>query len=608
MIKICKYCGKEFEGTGTSLYCPGPHFSVCEICGKEFEIDVRNPKRCCSRKCSSELRKRTIISEHKICEICGEYFYPESNTQRYCKNEHYRSCPVCREPVLIKNASEPPRTCSTECANKLRESTCIDNFGTKIASQSEFVKSRLREAYINSKDKREKTCISRWGVHNPSMSNEVKHKISNSILSSECRTKTKATMNDRYGADYAMQNKHLRQKQSRNIKNRSSLEIRLHNFLNQYNIDHIVEHSIKKDNNIHSFDVYLPKYKILIDCDGTYYHSYLSDPDGIRVRDDYDDVRLSLIPDDHIFILIVESDFERGLNNIKRTIENIDSNIFDYDSEIFKWCRSIEFPYPKYSEDRLNKEWTRLKNLNIDKYNPFNKIGISILNHFHKSIWDCKVGNCLSPKSAWYDDNKLKKVIANRLIYQNDVDPSKILQGFSISKIAPKVSIFNPVTAKYLIQKYLSDSQNIVDPFSGFSGRMLGVVASGKHYIGSDIRQNAVNESNEIISFLNISDASKVTQSDILSRSINTSGDALFTCPPYGMKETYLDNQSNLTCDDWIDICLSKYDCEKYLFVVDNTTKYAQNIVEDLPVASHFRNNSEYVILINNNNYEKINL
>lgn len=86
-------------------------------------------------------------------------------------------------------------------------------------------------------------------------------------------------------------------------------------------------------------------------------------------RDDYDDVRVSLIPEDFIYIIIVESDFERGMNRLLKTIRSIDSDTFNYDSEIFQWCRNIGFPYPNYSERRMNSDWNKLCSYDISKYN-----------------------------------------------------------------------------------------------------------------------------------------------------------------------------------------------------------------------------------------------
>ena len=76
--------------------------------------------------------------------------------------------------------------------------------------------------------------------------------------------------------------------------------------------------------------------------------------------------------------------------------------------------------------------------------------------------------------------------------------------------------------------------------------------------------------------------------------------ESLFTCPPYGGKEHWNKDNDEIekTCDEWIELCLNKYKCKKYLFVVDETEKYKNYIVETIENKSHFGSNFEYVILI----------
>lgn len=203
----------------------------------------------------------------------------------------------------------------------------------------------------------------------------------------------------------------------------------------------------------------------------------------------------------------------------------------------------------------------------------------------------------MSPYDAWYDDEKLKKVIENRLIYVNNVDPHKILRGFNISKIAPRVSKFNPVLAKYIIQKYLNEYSEIFDPFSGYSGRLLGAASTlNKRYIGQDLNENVVNESKQIIDFLSINDRCTVENKDVLKSSGQYQ--CLLTCPPYGKKEIYNNESVFKTCDGWIDECLSRFRCNKYAFVVDKTDKYKNNIVEEINHTSHFNKTKEYIIVV----------
>lgn len=268
-----------------------------------------------------------------------------------------------------------------------------------------------------------------------------------------------------------------------------------------------------------------------------------------------------------------------------------------YDVDIQKFVNSLprEFPYPEYPNKRLLEDYNHLCTY---EYKPNQKLGIYILNQFHKSIWKAHREKLPSPFEAWQDKDLLEKCVRNRFIYCKNLTPHNILTGFSVTKMAPRVSLFHPALGRHLIQKYLNDYQTIFDPFSGFSGRLLSTCSLNKAYIGQDINIDHVEESNQIIDFLQLKNA-KVTQQDILADTEKTY-DCLFTCPPYGGKEHWniLNDTVEKSCDEWIDVCLSKYKCDKYLFVVDTTEKYKDNIVEIIENKSHLTNSREYVILL----------
>ena len=122
--------------------------------------------------------------------------------------------------------------------------------------------------------------------------------------------------------------------------------------------------------------------------------------------------------------------------------------------------------------------------------------------------------------------------------------------------------------------------------------------------MANPLRQNLhrlnLRRSNDIINFFNF-DACAVIQKDILKSSGKY--ECLFTCPPYGGKEHWniQENEIEKSCDEWIDECLKRFDCSTYLFVVDETEKYKNYIVENLTNRSHFGLNNEYVILIDKN-------
>lgn len=137
--KTCLECGKEFTPTsGGQKYCKGPHFATCVICGNLFEVNPVQPRKTCSPKCKSELRKRSIKQVKHRCEIYGKIFYSSSNTSKYCEGPHYSPCPICGNPVEFHSLSDPTSCCSVKCSKELRRRTSSATYGTSERSKKEY--------------------------------------------------------------------------------------------------------------------------------------------------------------------------------------------------------------------------------------------------------------------------------------------------------------------------------------------------------------------------------------------------------------------------------------------------------------------------------------
>lgn len=222
---------------------------------------------------------------------------------------------------------------------------------------------------------------------------------------------------------------------------------------------------------------------------------------------------------------------------------------------------------------------------------------MSIIRHFHKSIWSSHKEGYISPQEAWNNKNLVLKSALNRLKYKNTCTPKDVIAGFTIAKIAPRVSLFKVSLMKELVETYAKEYNLVVDPFSGFSGRMLGAVKCNKYYIGRDINEQHIQESREIAKYKNINVILEIE--DILKAPIRQyDSSVLVTCPPYGSKEIWGQETEFKSCDEWIDICLEKYKCDKYIFIVDETLKYKNNIVKTIENKSHLNTNFEYVVLL----------
>lgn len=378
----------------------------------------------------------------------------------------------------------------------------------------------------------------------------------------------------------------------------SKLEKRCEEFLKNNNLIYSREYLCSNELYKHSFDfaVYMnDELVMLIDCDGMYYHGYYSDTDGYHVNSYSDDYRSQLVPYGVKFLVIVEGHEEAGY---KELLSLLSIDYDEYIQSIYNWCRDVGFPYPAYSEDVLSTSWQSLNKSDVvNRFSPRSRFGEKLILHFHPSIWEGSKSGKPSPVEAWNNDELLLKAIKNRIIYKgNSLDPSRVLSGLWVSGIAPRVSIFNPNLAKYLVEKYLKTYDTVFDPCSGFSGRMLGVTSLGKNYIGQDINITTILESNKLIQFLNIGESVQLNNVDSLKESGKY--DCLFTCPPYGNKERWKDSSNYLSTDEWITCILNNYDCKSYLFVVDDTRLYKDYIVEEISNRSHFGSNTEYVLLI----------
>lgn len=50
------------------------------------------------------------MKEMRRCKECGKMFVPKGREQ-YCPDTHYRPCPVCGKPVIVKYYNDPARRC-----------------------------------------------------------------------------------------------------------------------------------------------------------------------------------------------------------------------------------------------------------------------------------------------------------------------------------------------------------------------------------------------------------------------------------------------------------------------------------------------------------------
>ena len=609
----------------------------CPICGKPSRF--RNYSQGCYVCCSNECKK---ILDKNNCKANAEKMKLPENQKR--KLEKIRQ--TCIERYGVDNPQK-----SKEIREKTKQ-TCLEKYGTenpggvnfegrkakwiekygydnpaKVPEIREKISKANKETFNPSSSTWERihrTNIERYGVENPMKSKEIKNKLKSSFIDKfgvdnpskleEFREKRRKTTLDRYGVEYPIQNKEIKERirqtnlerygieypaQNPDIKKKifshkdmTIPEKKMDEFLSSRGFEYEYEYECNRKN----FDFAIfnnGELIILVEIDGEYVHGLKNDPDGHLVGGFNDEERFSKVPEGVKFIVVDSMRIEEAFAEILRVFN------IDYEEWIQEIINSLpyEFPFYEYNEKRMRDDYKRL--CNNSEYKPGARLADSTIKTFHKSIYYARVGNNPSPYEAWYDPELVDRCVRNRFIYSCSLSSNAILNGFNVCKIAPKVSVFSASLAKYIVDYFIDESNvkynTIFDPFSGFSGRLLGVCSSGKKYIGQDINQTHVDESNAIIQFHNLN--AEVTCKDIFES--NGKYECLFTCPPYNLKETWNNNnQADLSCDEWIDACLERFECNKYIFVVDKTEKYKDNIVWEISNKSHFSKNKEYVVLL----------
>lgn len=289
-----------------------------------------------------------------------------------------------------------------------------------------------------------------------------------------------------------------------------------------------------------------------------------------------------------------------------------------YADREWEYIQTIDFPKTReheIKEKSLFNEWNSLCKNDLNW-----KTRSSLVTYFNPSIVYSNKGNKLSPVEYWEtlksDKELFRKFLDNRYRcsdwYKEKPENWKWLEegrcpefiygiGLSTSGRAPKVSYFKPAQMKFLITNYANEFDTIFDPFAGFAGRMLGTLACDKNYIGYDLSKMTIDENKACYKWLvdnNLTDKSCELK---VKDSLKESGkfDCIITCPPYSdakgkQKEEWRDSKLNkiscaYTCDEIIDICLERYDCKKYIFVVDNSIeKYKDNIVDSFENVNYF--------------------
>lgn len=246
-------------------------------------------------------------------------------------------------------------------------------------------------------------------------------------------------------------------------------------------------------------------------------------------------------------------------NNIKSLTKEEKTSVIDF---LFDFYRSNGFPYTKFSKTELMKDFTFLKNFNINSiYNGniiklINPAGINIFKNFSPHFFEVKSYEKRKPSivEAFTDDKLLEKVIKNRVDKNYNMTGNMLKQGLGNSKIAFKASIFFPTVAKVIYSKYTQENDIIYDYSMGFGQRLLGALSLNYKvkYVGADPLKQSVDSNLNIFNFMNENIPGLNKEVDIrccgseefLDEQYIGKIKLAFSSPPYFNIEQYSDDSS----------------------------------------------------------------
>ena len=506
--RVCQYCGREYyHWNGKSKYCDGPHYATCVVCGKQFEFDVSKGKipNCCSKDCTKELRKRT----------------------------------------------------------------CVEKYGTEVASNNKSVREKLSESAYRSLDDRKKTCLERYGFENPSSSPEVRRKISESVRSDECAVKTKKTMNERYGVDYAMQSKELFQKHAKASKSAVALdgtqfdsveEKDVYEFLVRNNVDFQTQIPITyeaSDGTSHVTYVDFCIEGVLFEVKGGHLLDGVFDYKGVPIAD-----KLDVYKRHHVVVVTDEGHrYLFGKPNSK------ESNGLKYLNK----C-----PYPLIGVD---------VSLFVNPQFPYKE-------DRPKEFYDVEVSGQKSSYEAFFDEQIRLRMILNRVQYSGGfIDGNQVLTALNVTRTCKQPSWFSKAFAKRVIENFVT-SDVVVDPFAGWGTRYDACVELNKLYVGCDLNKKLVDWHKSRGRDVQYNDAKEFKYDGPCS---------VFVCPPYQDKEVYGSFQdSSLTQCQWLQVVMNNVpNASEYVMVCKVVDPgWEKYVVDEKVNKSHFGVNKEYVLVV----------
>jgi hypothetical protein len=227
----------------------------------------------------------------------------------------------------------------------------------------------------------------------------------------------------------------------------------------------------------------------------------------------------------------------------------------------FQYHRERGFPYRDISLAMCMLELNKLRSTE-GKALISTRDGYKVADVFHRHRMHARANGMKSPLDAFKDDKKLRKAITLELKLAGK---PRVWAGGILTLVngTQACSNFRPGFAAYLYREFAPDDAIVLDTSTGYGGRLLGAIASGKvqQYVGFDPNKethDANKRMMQALGFKHFAVLYNMPIEDLPEDEIVEYCDFAFTSPPYFAKELYAqdDTQSWVrykTGEEWRD-------------------------------------------------------
>lgn len=197
------------------------------------------------------------------------------------------------------------------------------------------------------------------------------------------------------------------------------------------------------------------------------------------------------------------------------------------------------FPYPSYLPDeRAQQEIERLRavclKLDRDTIRPWSAVGIRLCVPFFPNRYHATSKGNPSAFDAWHTATELLAAIRFQIKHGDPVTAHRVLRAVTLRCRTP--TVFRPSVARFVYERYAPPGGRVWDPCAGYGGRLLGAVAAGVHYIGTDVEPATIEGNRALAAALQApADLYEVAAEHFEPPPV----DLVFTSPPYFDRERY---------------------------------------------------------------------